>query len=351
MATNVHQMDIEQVLAHMPTPLVVLQVGTGEVIYANHAAKRLDFAYTEQGWTAADEKGLPIEVEALPHRAARRGECFDGRLVHFRNGDTHHALRFHCHRLQAGACVLTFDEVTELDRSQQDLRAALRARDELVSLAAHELRSPLGALQLVAERIRRRMEDTVPGEVAAEVTRMTATALRQTRRLSVLVSNLLDVSRIRAGMFELDLEPASLADLIEEACEPFVEHAAIDGKQLRLEIGDRAVGQWDRVRIEQLVVNLLTNALKYGASPIIVRLERRDGHVELAVIDHGAGITEDAQARVFEPFERATSRHTAKSLGLGLFIVREIVAAHGGSIALDSRAGYTAFKINLPVKP
>ena len=341
--------DVDAVLAHMPTPVVVLDVGTGEAVYANPAARRLELAYRPApGWTVTDPAGHPVAAEAMPHAEARRRRSFDGRLVRFERDGRALTLRFHAHPLGERHAVLTFDDVTELDRSQHELRAAVEARDELVSMAAHELRSPIGALQLVAERICRKA--TALGPAGEELTRLAGTANRQTRRLHNLVANMLDVSQIRAGQFALEREPAALADVVEQACEPMAEQASAAGVALVVELTDRGEGRWDRQRMEQVVVNLVGNALKYGHSPIHVGLRRVDGQVELAVTDAGPGVPPERQAGIFEPYRRADQRHAARSLGLGLFIVREIVHAHGGEIGLRSRPGATAFTIRLPVQ-
>lgn len=335
------QIDLDGVLASMPTALVVLRQGSGDVVYANDAARAMEFAFSETCWQVTDEHGAAVAHDQLPHVLARDGSRFEGRVLVFKQGDRTHALRFHCHTMPGSLCVLTFDEVTEL-------RDAVKSRDELVSMAAHELRSPLGALYLVAERLARRaMEMPDPN---GELKKMADTAIRQIRRLNILVSNLLDVSRIRAGRFTLDVEALNLGEVIREACEPLVEQARQSRKQLELRIEDPAYGLWDRSRMEQLVTNLVTNAIKYGGSPVEVELHRTDHSVQLVVRDAGPGISPDQQSRIWQPFERASSRHSAQSLGLGLFIVKEIVAAHGGSIDLESSPGRTTFTLTLPLR-
>lgn len=320
---------------------------TGEILHANRAAERFEFAYREvEGWSAVDERGRHVASADLPHHRATRGECFGGHLVHFASETARYSLRFHCHLLASTGCLLTFDDVTAFEDTRRELEAALRSRDELVSLAAHELRSPLGTLQLAAERI----QSHARGD-GGELSKMAKTAVRQTRRLGILVSNMLDVSRIRTGAFELDREPCELAEIVEEACESLAEQAAAAGKPLDVVIAERGAGDWDRVRMEQALVNLVVNAIKYGDAPIQVRLSRVDNDFELCVADHGAGIPAEAQPRLFRAYERASSRHAAQSLGLGLFIVREVVAAHGGTVEVASHPGETVFRLLLPRNP
>ena len=347
---SVPHIDLDAVLAHMPTPLVVLRIGDGEVVYANAAARKLAFAYERtDGVHVLDVDGRPIADGAHPYDEATRGASFDGRLARYRIGDDEHALRFHCHSLGDGLCVLTFDDVTSLHQTQHELREAVQSRDELVSMTAHELRSPLGALQLIAERLCRKANDM--GTHAGEVRQVASMALRQTRRLGVLLGNLLDATRIRAGRFELDREETSLAEIIQDACEPLIEHAEIAAGSFFLRIEDPGDGAWDRVRMEQVVINLVQNASKYGAPPIEIWLRRVDGVVALTIADAGPGIAAEEQPRIFEPFRRANRKHSAHSLGLGLFIVHQIVTAHGGTIELRSAPGRTVFTILLPSEP
>lgn len=349
MATVPH-IDLDAVLAHMPTPLVVLRIGDGEIVYANASARKLAFAYERtEDVHALDAEGNPLADGAHPHDDAKRGASFDDRIARYRVGDDERALRFHCHPLGDGLCVLTFDDVTSLHETQHELREAVQSRDELVSMTAHELRSPLGALQLIAERLCRKANDM--GDHAGEVRQMASMALRQTRRLGVLLGNLLDATRIRAGRFQLDREETSLAEIIQDACEPLIEHTELAPGSFSLRLDDPGHGGWDRVRMEQVVINLVQNAIKYGAPPIEIGLRRVDGAVALTVADSGPGIAAEEQPRIFEPFRRANRKHSAHSLGLGLFIVHQIVTAHGGTIEVRSAPGRTVFTLLLPSEP
>ena len=159
------------------------------------------------------------------------------------------------------------------------------------------------------------------------------------------------MSRLRAGRFELDRETANLADIVREACAPLAAQAEAQHTPFSVEIETEATGAWDVMRMDQVVTNLVTNALKYGEHhPIVVRLKRADEGVQLVVEDGGPGIAEEQRGTIFNPYERATPRHKAQSLGLGLYIVREIVWAHGGSVALESIPGLTKFILTFPVK-
>jgi len=349
MQSKLHDIELEALLEALPTPLVVLDARSEDPIYANEAARKLPFAYTDApGWVASGADGERIAPEHLPHREALHGTPCQRRVIHFTRGDVDHSLLFHCNHLEGGLVLLTFEDLSLVDAAQKQLRDALQARDELVSMAAHELRSPLGALQLVAERLARKAGEMAPEELR----KLAETAKRQTTRLNILVSNLLDVSRMRSGKFELELETGALGDIVREACEALEEQARAENIELTVHIQDACIGMWDHVRMEQVVVNLVTNALKYGNhTPVRVVLERPGANgVSLRVEDGGLGIPDEARERIFEPFARASRTHKAQSLGLGLYIVRTIARAHGGDVRLETSPGHTTFIITLPIR-
>lgn len=339
------EVPLKGVLEDMPTPLVIVERGSGAVIYANRAASHYADAFAPDA-ILYDERGERVAREALPHVVAAAGHRFDRRVLQLR-ADKHAWLRFHAHVLDAFA-VVTFDDVTGLHEAHADLRDAVVARDELVSMASHELRSPIGALALVIEQVCRKAKARALDDIvkAAEI------GSRQVKRLTVLVGNLLDVSRLRAGRFELDRETCDLATVVRDAASSLENEATQAGAELLIEAETPVPGSWDAVRMEQVVVNLVTNAIKYGnGTPICVALTREGERARLVVEDRGPGIPAEHQQRIFEPFHRATEKAKAQSLGLGLYIVHEIVKAHGGAIAVESHAGFTRFTISLPIEP
>ena len=174
----------------------------------------------------------------------------------------------------------------------------------------------------------------------------------QCERLEGLVHTLLDVSRITAGKLVLELTPCDLGELAREVVERFEAQAASAGSELRLRTRE-VVGRWDRARIDQVVTNLVSNAIKYGnGQPVEVAVGERDGVAVLVVSDHGVGIVPESHARIFERFERAANNSAASGLGLGLWIARRMVQAHGGDIAVESAPGAGAtFTVTLPRSP
>jgi signal transduction histidine kinase len=236
--------------------------------------------------------------------------------------------------------------------AERKLEHAIHARDEFLSVASHELNTPLTSLKLQVQSLTRTLTRwggaDLPQEKVATIAERTD---QQLRRLSRLVSDLLDVSRIHSHKLTLDLERVELRELVADVAERFSEEYAHAGVRLDLAPCPRVVGVWDRGRVEQVVLNLLFNALKYGAGkPVRVEVTV-DGEVaRLSVKDQGLGLREEDRARIFERFERAISANEASGLGLGLYITREIVQAHGGAITVESQLGAgSTFTVTLPL--
>ncbi|MFP5385992.1 MAG: PAS domain S-box protein [Bacteriovoracia bacterium] len=249
--------------------------------------------------------------------------------------------------------VLEFRDISEEKRVKESLYRAIQARDEFLSLASHELKTPLTSLRLSTQMVSRTVIKN-QGVLSPEKMR---TYLQQvdkdTIRLSKLVDDMLDISRIRTGNLTVVKEETDLCeltnDLIQRMGEEFLNKT---GSMPTLKIPDRCMGEWDKVRIEQLLTNLITNALRYGqGSPVTIEIKKeKDNKVLLSVNDQGMGIPQDKQEIIFERFERAgISANEISGMGLGLFISKQIVLAHGGKIWVESepRKGATFF-VELP---
>ncbi|MFW5878910.1 MAG: PAS domain S-box protein, partial [Myxococcota bacterium] len=241
----------------------------------------------------------------------------------------------------------TKTDITAQLRQQERLQEAIRLRDDFLSVASHELRTPLTALNLQLEMLRMQAEGN--GSARGDLAKVRA-ALRQTHRLEVLISGLLDVSRIVSGRFQLHLETFDLADLARETVERTSDVAARAGCDVRLTLRGDLVGRWDHSRIDQVLMNLLTNAIKFGAGkPVDVSVASKGSNVEMRVRDRGVGISKEDQVRIFERFARASPTRHYGGLGLGLYIVREITQAHGGTVQVQSSPGKgSTFTIRLP---
>jgi signal transduction histidine kinase len=233
-------------------------------------------------------------------------------------------------------------------RENAVLSEALRSRDEFLALASHELRSPLTPLLVHVQALLRTMRD---GHVDPDrAARGLEVAIRQVQRLARLVDQLLDVARIQADRLELSLVDVDLSSLVREVVEQHLCEAAKCGSDLRVSAREPVIGRWDRERLEQVLSNLLTNAIKFGTGkPIEVAVSGGGGGARIVVRDQGIGIAPDAAMRIFDRFERAVEARHYGGLGLGLYITRRIVEAHQGSIRVESQpdAGAT-FTIDLP---
>ncbi|HEX8823536.1 MAG TPA: ATP-binding protein [Archangium sp.] len=253
-------------------------------------------------------------------------------------------------------CAEVTEEVLarrEVEALAQDLQKALQIRDDFLSVASHELKTPLTSLQLQLQLLWRSLPETdAEGNPHPARKRIEATR-RPAERLHQLVNNLLDVSRIRAGRLALERETVDFAALLQDVVTRAEADAAGAGCRLVLQAESPVVGRWDRLRLEQVVTNLLSNALKYGAAhPVELSVVQEGSCARLTVRDHGIGVAPENQARIFQRFERAVSERHYGGFGLGLWIVKQIVESLGGDIRVESLLGQgSTFTVTLPVEP
>jgi signal transduction histidine kinase/DNA-binding response OmpR family regulator len=239
-------------------------------------------------------------------------------------------------------------------RLYKEAQDAVSARDEFLSIASHELRTPLTPLQILLQRlVRERRPGSVESAPPERVRSALERAERQVQRIGALVDSLLDVSRIRAGALELRCEPCDLADVTREVVRRLADEIARAGSALEVRADPGVAGSWDRLRLGQLVANLVTNALKYGeGKPIQITVDRLGEVARFRIQDRGIGIDPAKASRVFDRFERAVSSRSYGGLGLGLYLARQIADAHGGRIRLASQPGAgSLFTVELPLWP
>lgn len=249
-----------------------------------------------------------------------------------------------------GYAKVTRDLTDRLRAQEEQLRLAqaeeaVRLRDEFLSIAAHELRTPLSAVQLQLQGLLEFPEGLDP-RIRARVER----ACRSGERLVTLVDTLLDVSRITTGSLTLVPGAFDLTVAVQDVVDRFREHAVRAHSPVTVRSTGPLLGSWDRLRIEQVVTNILVNALKYASgTPVDIMLTGNDEEVTIRIADGGPGIPESEWERIFRRFERAAPMRNFGGLGLGLYVARQIVEAHGGTIDLaPGRARGAEFVIRLP---
>lgn len=238
-------------------------------------------------------------------------------------------------------------------RLYREAERAVHVRDEFLSVASHELRTPLTPLKLKLQSLAVDTAKQPPSPYLERVRAALEASNRQVDKLSSLIGDLLDVSRIVSGRFRLELEEIDLAALVRDVVARYEGAAQEAGSALQVESPERVLGTWDRLRLDQVVTNLVDNAIKYGAGkPISLRLETRAELATLVVKDAGIGIRPEDQGRIFERFERAASQLNFGGLGLGLYITRTIVEGLQGTIRVESAPGLGAtFIVELPRRP
>ena len=241
----------------------------------------------------------------------------------------------------------TCTDIHDLKVSQEVLRKADRLKADFIAMASHEFRTPLAALRLQMDLMERSLHNALGQD--DKVDHQVAVMNRQIDRINGLLEVLLDASRIHAGRLALDLARLDLAELTREVVQRFDRDAAAMGTALHFH-AHSVSGLWDRRRLDQVITNLVSNAIKYGNGQAVdVEVGASEGNALLTVRDRGIGIPPESQALVFERFERAANAQAFHGLGLGLWIAKQLVEAHGGSISIDSAPGVgSIFTVALP---
>ena len=337
---------LDLILSRLPIPILVVETGSGKVLGKNEASNRLPLDRPAE----LDRIG-PVGSHRLLAVLASAATIPDGILVTWNGPDREASFRAFSRTLppadgDAPLTLLTF--LDSLGANERVLREAIEARDEFFSIATHELKDPLFSLQLSIQLVRHAAEKQ--GPIPPYLAHHLDVCARQTGRLARIIDNLLDVSRIRNDRLQLDPEAIDLSELAREVVSRFQESVQSAGTALTVSADTQVTGYFDRLKIDQVLSNLLTNALKYGTGkPVAVRISEEGEFAVLEVEDQGPGISPADQDRIFVRFERASQGHKKDSLGLGLYIVRSIAEAHGGAASVRSEVGHGAtFTVRLP---
>ncbi len=318
---------------------------------------QMDRAQAEaHGWLTLVEPSERERVEESWRRAIVSGEPWEETFpLRRRDGEYRwHLTRAMPVRGASGRIVRWFGTHTDVEderRYAAALREALHVRDIFLSVASHELKTPLTPLALRLAALKRDAGGAGEGQrPRVKLLHNLEIAEQQVRKLAALVDGLLDVSRLSEGRLSLVLEEVDLARIVRETAQAMAPQAERAGSVLDVHATGAAIGRFDRVRLGQVVTNLLSNAIKFGAGrPIELRLTATAERARLMVRDSGIGIPEDFHERIFGRFERGVSERNYGGLGLGLYVTRQIVEAMGGTISVESTPGQGAtFTVDLP---
>lgn len=350
----------------VPDSMVVVDAEDGRIVHMNSLAEKLF------GWQLAEAIGQPVEI-LIParfresHRADRRAYSGAPRvrpmalgrdLSGLRKGGKQFPAEISLAPMQRDGKVFVIAGVRDVtERKEIERRAQLyekarddvRVRDEFLTIASHEFKTPISALAMQAQMLLKAMERS--GDPALSRHRSRVMSIhRQTLRLSRLVQGLLDITQITAGRLVLSPERVDLAAVVRDAAERWKETLARANCELRMRVPQAIPGYWDRMRLEQIIDNLVANAAKFGAGkPVEVAADADETTVRIVVRDEGIGIAPEDQERIFGRFERAAPTRYYGGFGLGLWIVRNIVEAHGGEIHVSSHPGHgSTFDVMLP---
>ena len=239
------------------------------------------------------------------------------------------------------------DKIRKQEEKFIDLEGSIRMRDEFISVASHELRTPLTRILLRLQMMKRNGEG-----MTEKILKGLNECEEASKDLIGLMENLVDVTRLRLGKLEIKRTKTNITKSIIDVISKYKDDIRLAGNHLSFNHNGDIIGYWDQARLEQLFSNLLSNAIKYGqGNPIRMELKAEEDFILFSISDEGPGIPYHLQPKVFERFERAHDSRKISGLGLGLYVVKQIVDAHKGEISLESKPGHGAtFKISLPLR-
>ena len=347
---------LQTILQQMPAGVVIAEAPSGRITFASARTEQIwrrpfdpsSVAVGYGDWALYRLDGRPYDPEQAPlARSLKHGEVIIGEEVKIRRGDgSWGVLRVNSAPIRDSegrvvAAVAAFDDITAIRELEE-------RREDDIRMISHDLRNPLTPIMGQSSLLRRRL-----AAMGLEREARSADAiLKNAQRMNSMIQELVESARIEAGRLELHKEPTDLCALIMD----IIERLGASGERarLRLECGEKLPAVLaDHDRLERAIVNLVSNALKYSAPDtlVVVRVEQRDNMVVVSVIDRGVGIPRDELPHIFERFYRARTAKRAEGLGLGLYITRLIVEAHGGRIWAESEVGKgSTFSFALPVK-
>lgn len=313
------------------------------IVFVSAAGRELNYAFKGYESGAVDFMHKPLDTHAVRSKVSVFVDLYRNRKRMARQLE---ALERSRHEQE----VL----LTELRSTKVELEEAVRMRDDFMSIVSHELKTPLNTLIL---EVQLRQLQLARNNFAAfdedRLRQMTDKDERQIQSLIRLIDDMLDVSRIRTGKLSIKPRRVDLGQLVASVVENFAPQLEACGCTLLFQRPEPLHGVWDEFRIEQVLANLLTNAMRYGAGkPVQVSVGAIADGVCIEVRDQGIGISQKSLERIFLQFERAEGSESSAGLGLGLFIAEQIVKAHDGRIEVESEEGRgSLFRVLLPLNP
>lgn len=314
------------------------------IIFVTAAGRELDYSFQGYDAGAVDVLYKPLDADAVRSKVRVFVD-----LYRQRKEIQHQLLALEASRKEQEALG------RRLGAAHAELERAVLLRDEFMSMVAHELRTPLNTLYINAQSRKLQAERDNAAFFTIERNKNLAERdVRQARTMIRLIDDMLDVSRIQSGRLSIEAAVVDLAAVVHRVVDDMAQPIESSGSEvIVVDPGEPIRGCWDAFRLEQIVVNLLGNALRYGGGkPVRIGLAQIGGSARVSVADGGPGIAVADQQRIFAKFERAEGSNAARGLGLGLFITRQLVEAHGGRIEVESRPGHGAtFVVTLPLEP
>lgn len=311
------------------------------IVFVSAAGREMNYAFKGYETGAVDFLHKPLDTHAVKSKVTVFTELYRQRK----------ALDRQLQDLERGRQEQQ-QLLEQLQVARGELERAVRMRDDFMSIVSHEVRTPLNGLILETQLRKLHLaRDNADAFTLDKMRAMVERDERQINSLIRLIEDMLDVSRIRTGKLSIRPTRFDLAHLVAGLVENFSAQAAAAGSPIALDAETCVEGIWDEFRIEQVIANLLSNALRYGAKrPIQVRVLTEDGMACVEVRDQGIGIDPQNQQRIFQQFERVATQQSVAGLGLGLYISEQIVLAHGGRIRVNSAEGEGAtFRVCLPL--